>query len=91
VTDQTTSWKRSAEDDPSAHDVPDPEMAATARRFHVTHAIFGIVFIGIGLFGLGGDPNGDVSWVWVGLLAAAGLAGLVAVVNGIRATGFRRH
>jgi hypothetical protein len=90
MTDQTTPWKRPAEDDTSARDVADPQLPASARRFHVTHAIFGIVFVAIGLFGLGGDPDGGVSWVWVGLLAAAGLAGLVAVVNGIRATGFNR-
>jgi hypothetical protein len=56
-----------------------------STRFSVGHAIFGAVFIAIGLFGLdGGEPGAAVRWISVGLLAAIGIAGLVAVVTTVR-------
>lgn len=53
--------------------------------FALHHLIFGVLFIAVGVLGLGGNADADVEWIWVGLLGAAGVAGLVAVVGSLRA------
>ena len=45
----------------------------------VTPLVFGLAFIALGILGLGGRLDGETSWFWVALLAAAGIAGLALV------------
>lgn len=53
-------------------------------RFRPGHLIFGLVFVLIGAVGVGGGSDAGVQWIWAGLLAAAGVAGLTAVVSSLR-------
>ena len=47
----------------------------------VTPLVFGLAFIALGIIGLGGRLDGETSWFWVALLAAAGIAGLALVAR----------
>lgn len=47
----------------------------------VTPLVFGLAFIALGILGLGGRLDGETSWFWVALLAAAGIAGLALVAR----------
>lgn len=50
-------------------------------RLRVTPLVFGLAFIALGILGLGGSLDGETSWFWVALLAAAGIAGLALVAR----------
>lgn len=50
-------------------------------RLRITPLVFGLAFIALGILGLGGDLDGETSWFWVALLAAAGIAGLALVAR----------
>lgn len=47
----------------------------------ITPLAFGLAFIALGILGLGGRLDGETSWFWVALLAAAGIAGLALVAR----------
>ena len=47
----------------------------------VTPLVFGLAFIALGILGLGGRLDGETSWFWVALLAAAGIAGHALVAR----------
>ena len=62
-----------------------PGTETTSHRFRLTHAVFGLVFIAMGLFGLDGDSGQSSAWVWVALLTGAGIAGIMAVISSVLA------
>lgn len=50
-------------------------------RLRVAPLVFGLAFIALGVLGLGGRLDGEISWFWVALLAASGTAGLAVVAR----------
>ncbi len=48
-----------------------------------TPLIFGIAFLTLGILGLDGGADGETTWLWVTLLTAAGLAGLVVAIRAV--------
>lgn len=51
------------------------------QRLRVAPLVFGLAFIALGVLGLGGTLDRELTWAWVALLAAAGIAGMAAVVR----------
>ena len=64
-------------------------MSATERspapsRVRVTPLCVGVGFILVGVAGIIGGVDVDRAWVWVALLTAAGVAGIVGAVQAMR-------
>lgn len=52
------------------------------RDLRIATLVFGLFFIAIGIAALVGTDT-DPAWVWVGLFAAAGLAGLIVTARSL--------
>jgi hypothetical protein len=53
-------------------------------RFRLTPFVFGVIFVTIGVVGMGRNGDADVSWVWVALLAGVGVGGLIKALDLLR-------
>ena len=58
------------------------DRARHRTTLHIGRLIFGVCFIVMGVFGVV-DANFSTTWVWVGILAAAGVAGLVTTLRSL--------
>jgi len=56
------------------------EMQNPPRTTGYGMLVFGALFVALGIAGLT-DAETDPAWVWAGLLAAAGTAGLAAAIR----------
>lgn len=57
---------------------------STDRQFRLAPFIFGVIFIAIGVAALGAGVEAETSWIWVALLAGAGITGLVKAIESLR-------